>query len=313
MTVRWCYAARSLKTGAFLFVGLLLGLFLITKPAHSQGLLQPTDTLHQNRLTGLLAGSAALYGTALIGLNELWYAQYERSGFHFVSERNHWQQMDKAGHAFTAYYESVGAYHLLRWCGVDARKSLWYGGLTGFLLQTPIEILDGFSRKWGASPGDIVANAAGSALFIGQQAGWQEQRFRLKFSHAPTSFPEQRPDLLGSNAVQELLKDYNSQTYWLATPANRVIPGADPLPEWLDVAAGYSANGMLGSQRNPGAFRDQPRYRQYLLAPDIDISHFETRSRFVNNLLDVLSILKVPLPGLRYSPENGFTTKAIAY
>ncbi len=313
MPVRWFYAILSFKNVALLSSGLFLGIYLWPLSAQGQGLLQPADTLHQKRLTGLVSSGAALYSTALVGLNELWYTQYERSAFHFTNERRHWQQMDKAGHAFTAYYESVGAYHLLQWCGVETRKSLWYGGLTGFLLQTPIEILDGFSRRWGASPGDILANAAGSALFIGQQAGWQEQRFRLKFSHAPTSFPAQRPDLLGSNAVQELLKDYNSQTYWIATPANHVIPGSNPLPEWLDLAAGYSANGMLGSKRNPETFRDQVRYRQYLLAPDIDISHFETRSRFVNNLLDVLSILKVPLPGLQYSPEKGFTPHAIAY
>lgn len=313
MAVRCFHFGLPLAKAAFLSSGLLWLLVLAPEPAHGQHLFLPADTLQRDRLNGLITGSAALYGTTLIGLNELWYAQYERSGFHFTNERDHWLQMDKAGHAFTAYYESASAYHLLRWCGVDGRKSLWYGGLAGFLLQTPIEVLDGFSRKWGASPGDIVANAFGSALFMSQQARWQKQRFRLKFSYHPTSFPDHRPDLLGSNGVQALLKDYNGQTYWLATPANHVIPGSDPLPEWLDLAVGYSAAGMLGSQRNPEAFRDQPRYRQYLLAPDVDISHFNTRSRFVNNLLDVLSVLKLPLPGLQYSPEKGITLKGIAY
>ena len=296
-------------------IALALGAILVGSPGPVKGqhLLEPSDTLHRTRLKGLALGTGAMYGVSLIGLNELWYAQYERSGFHFVNERRHWQQMDKAGHAFTAYYESVAAYHLLRWSGLEASKSRWYGGLAGFMLQTPIEVLDGFSRKWGAAPGDIVANAMGSALFIAQQAGWQAQILRLKFSHNPTPFPEHKPELLGSNPLQQVIKDYNSQTYWLALPVNQLIPGAKPLPPWLDLAAGYGATGMLGSQQNPREFVNQPRYRQYSLALDIDVSHFETGSRLINSLLDALSVLKVPLPGLQYSQVKGLQPQAITY
>ena len=39
----------------------------------------------------------------LIGLNAEWYAKYPRSGFHFFNDYAEWLQVDKVGHAFSAY------------------------------------------------------------------------------------------------------------------------------------------------------------------------------------------------------------------
>ncbi|OJU23360.1 MAG: hypothetical protein BGN92_03335 [Sphingobacteriales bacterium 41-5] len=50
----------------------------------------------------------------------------------------------------------------------------------GFL--TVIEILDGFSNKWGFSWGDMAANVFGAGMFQGQQLLWNEQRIKFKFS-----------------------------------------------------------------------------------------------------------------------------------
>jgi len=59
---------------------------------------------------------------------------------------------------------------------------LIYGGMLGFMLQAPIEILDGMYEGWGFSWGDMAANAAGSGLVIGQELLFNEQVVKYKFS-----------------------------------------------------------------------------------------------------------------------------------
>jgi hypothetical protein len=72
--------------------------------------------------------------------------------------------------------------------GSRQEKAAWLGGATGFLMQSTIEILDGFSEKWGASSGDIAANGIGAALCISQQLLWNEQRILVKFSAHGVSY-----------------------------------------------------------------------------------------------------------------------------
>ena len=306
---------KGLSTKAAMVLGVsLFTLLLSSSPTLAQqNWFPPADTLHSKRLTGLSLGAATVYGGAMYGLNELWYAQYERSRFHWNHEWDYWNQLDKAGHAYSAYYQSVAAYHLLGWSGVKPAKRLWMGGLAGLILQTPIEVLDGFSKKWGASGGDAAANAFGSALFIGQQLAWEQQRLRLKFSHNPSPFAARQPDILGNNAVQELLKDYNSQTYWLSVSVNDLLPRADGVPPWLSIAGGYGATGMLGNDGNPDGFPNIERRRTYQLALAVNTARFHTESRFLNTLLDALSALKLPLPGIQYDRVKGFQGQWIAY
>ena len=77
--------------------------------------------------------------------------------------------MDKAGHALTAYQLGRYGYEVLKWTGVKEKNATWYGGSFGLFFLTTIEVMDGFSEEWGFSPGDMLANVGGTALFIGQQ------------------------------------------------------------------------------------------------------------------------------------------------
>jgi hypothetical protein len=54
---------------------------------------------------------------------------------------------------------------------------------------TAVEVLDGFSSEWGASSGDIIANA--SALLVSQELLWKEQRITPKFSFHTTQYAVQ--------------------------------------------------------------------------------------------------------------------------
>ena len=69
--------------------------------------------------------------------------------------------MDKFGHASTSYYGGVNGIKLYKWAGLEYKKAVWVGGLTGLLFNSTIEILDGFSANWGASLGDVFANSSG--------------------------------------------------------------------------------------------------------------------------------------------------------
>jgi len=274
--------------------------------AGAQPFLKPADTLHKPRLRSIVISTSVAYGAALAGLNELWYADYPRSSFHFIDDNDAWLQVDKVGHTFTAYQESRAFYELLNWSGLQYEKNVWYGGLAGFILQTPIEILDGFSRKWGASTGDLAANVFGSALFIGQEKLWQEQKFQLKYSFYPTRYADLRPGLLGQNLEHQVIKDYNGQTYWLTMGLNEFIPGQDPLPAWLNAAVGYGGQGMTGGVSNPEPYQHITRYRQYYLSLDVNTTGIDTDSRLLNTLLHALNFIKFPSPAVEYNGESGF-------
>ena len=94
----------------------------------------------------------------MIGLHYLWYKKFPHSRFHLFNDNAEWLNMDKAGHATTAYNISALQYNTMRWCGINNNRSAWIGGLTALGFQTVIEIFDGFSQKWGFSTGDMLAN-----------------------------------------------------------------------------------------------------------------------------------------------------------
>ncbi len=251
-------------------------------------------------ITGGLMG-AGLVGT-MVALDQAWYADYDRSAFHTFNDGDEWLQMDKAGHLFSAYTLGAWGDKLFQRCGTDRRTSLWVGGTVGLVFLTGVEILDGTSAEWGFSWWDMAANVAGTGLYIGQELGWKEQRLRLKFSAHHTEYAAMRPDLLGSGNIERYLKDYNGQTIWLSG-SPQAFSRNSRLPEWLAIAVGYGAEGMVTASPPTGADdlgSDIPRYRQFFLSPDIDLTRIRTRSKAIRTALFVLNSIKVPMPTLEY-------------
>jgi hypothetical protein len=242
-------------------------------------------------------------------LNNLWYKDYPRDGFHVFNDNNEWLLMDKMGHTTTTYRISGMSYSLLKWSGIKENRAIWYGGATGLVYLTSIEILDGFSTEWGFSPGDEIADFAGSTLFMGQQLLWHEQRLKLKWSFHQTHYSKYRPDLLGKNLEENILKDYNGQTYWLSANVGSFLSKESMFPTWLNIAVGYGADGMLGARTNPETYNGNilpvyKRGRQLYISADIDLSKIKTKSVFLKTVLNVLGILKIPMPTLEYNATN---------
>nr|WP_294774930.1 DUF2279 domain-containing protein [uncultured Flavobacterium sp.] len=260
--------------------------------------LKPSDTLNHNRLKTLVISETVIGATALIGLNQMWYDDYPRSDFHFINDNAEWLQMDKAGHVFSAYHLGSFGANALKWSGSSRKSQLLYGSTLGLAFLTTVEVFDGYSANWGASLGDVMANVSGTALFVSQELLWKEQRIVPKFSFHTTPYAAARPNVLGSSLPEQILKDYNGQTYWLSANIHSFAKSSK-IPKWLNIAIGYGAEGMITGKEafvNTIFLPESKRYRQFYLSLDVDLTKIETKSHFVKTILTVFNTIKIPAP-----------------
>ncbi|MGG5487400.1 DUF2279 domain-containing protein [Gaetbulibacter sp. PBL-D1] len=292
--------------------------FLFVSVSFSQStfesFLKPSDSLNPSRRNAVVIAESSLAGLTLIGLDRLWYADYPRSKFHTLNDNNEWLQMDKLGHVFTSYQLGRVGANVLNWSGVRKKDQLIYGSTLGFTFLTAVEVMDGFSEEWGFSWGDMIANAAGTGLYVGQELLWQEQRIVLKYSFHQTKYAAQRPDKLGDGFFEEFLKDYNGQTYWLSANVHSFFKDSN-FPKWLNVAIGYGGYGMLSGENETvnNSMISQNRIRQFYLSLDVDLSRIKTNSRFLRTIFDVFNVIKVPFPALEFTDKNDIKLHGIYF
>lgn len=295
----------------FAFCLQLIACSLQLLPAHAQ---PKTDTIapSKNRVKLVAALNVAAYTGSLIALNEAWYKGYPRTSFHVFDDSKEWKQVDKVGHAWSAY--SLGKYSadVWQWAGLPHKKAVWIGGLSGAGYLTVIELLDAHSERWGWSWGDMAANVAGSGLFISQELIWKEQRIQFKFSshkkNYDASLRARVNDLYGTSLPEKILKDYNGQSYWLSVNLKSFLRESR-LPAWLNISFGYGAEGMLGGFENKWTNADGTtvsrydikRRRQFYISPDIDLTKIKTNKKAVRTLLNVLNAVKFPAPTIEFS------------
>lgn len=288
--------------------------------------LTPADTLLQPRLTALTIGGGLAYTSGFIALNNFWYRAYPRGRFRFFNDMEEWEQMDKAGHIFATYFQSRWTYKAFKWTGISENAAIWYGVGTGMLIQSTIEVLDGFSAEWGFSVPDMIANVAGGAAFGLQQFGWGEQRITFKVSGRYRDYsglkasglnnPEiviplniRADELFGEGVVERFLKDYNAQSIWMSFNLNS-FAHTSFIPSWLNIAVGYGAENMMGGFENKWIYKDkvftfaQPRYRQFFLSPDIDFTRIPVKNSWWKTFFEALNIVKVPLPGVEWNTQG---------
>lgn len=293
---------------------LIIVLCLILKVSFGQG-----DSVHstiskpnyKTRKIVLATSTAVLTTGSLLYLDQAWFDQYSTGKFHFFNDNKEWLQMDKAGHLFTNYQTSRLMMGAFNWAGFNKKQELFIGGTIGFGYMTAIECMDGFSSGWGFSYGDMIANALGTSAAISQQAFWNEQRIQFKFSYAQSGLAKYNPDLLGKSLSTQILKDYNSQTYWLSINPSSFIKKENKFPKWLNVAFGYSAYGMLGGYENNFVVQDPDgnvlkfdRERRYYFSLDVDLNRIKTRSKVLKKVFSVINILKFPAPAIQFSKNK---------
>ena len=325
-----------------LLLTLCFFIFVTTTTAQSlfENFFKHSDTLDKPRLFITSGVAAAGYTGIVYVLDQYWYAGYERAPMHSFDDSHEWNQMDKTGHLFTGYLETKWAYQIFRWTGAKKRNALIAGAGVGVLFQTTLEVLDGTSAEWGFSWSDVGANTAGGLLYAGQQLAWNEERISLKLSShkrsrslydytiRATNDPNVtttlglRADALygkGENPFETLLKDYNTLTLWTSINIWSFLPNreASKFPKWLNVAVGYGAENLYRGEpaydwkdKNGNHFQidpaEFPRYRQFYIAPDIDLTKIKTKSKALKTLFFALNSFKFPLPALEINGQGAF-------
>ncbi len=297
----------------------------------------PSDTLNKKRFNIALTGTSLLYTGFSIGLYNTWYKQYPQSKFHLFDDWNEWNNIDKAGHLYTAYFQGVLGYKGSKWTGLSEDKAILVGALCGSIFQATVEVMDGFSENWGFSVGDMAANLAGTSAFVVQQKVWGEQRITVKVSSWPKSYPTDNisavngssftsldaraDDLFGSGFVESYLKDYNAQTIWASFNLKSLVNKDNKIPGWLNVAVGYGSENMFGGFANEWHLENDdrfvvdeiafPRHRQYYLGLDVDLTRIKVKSQFLKSVLSILNIFKLPLPAFEYNSLGEFKVHAL--
>lgn len=279
---------------SFLFTTLLFAAGLMF---HSTECFSQADSVNRKRLTAVVITSAVGVPATYAGLYQVWYKNSPRQSFTFFNDNAEWKQMDKAGHFFSSFYLSYAGSQVLKWSNVSQTKADFAGALAGFLIVAPVEIFDGYSAAYGASTGDLVANAAGPLFFFGQKKLWNETRIQPKLSFHRTGYAKLRPELLGENLISEVVKDYNGHTHWLSFDVDKFTR----FPKWLNIAVGYGAEAMVYARDEQNIQNGFDSYRQYYLSVDFDLTAVRTRSKFVKTLLFVASAIKLPAPAFIFS------------
>jgi hypothetical protein len=299
-------------------VVLSIFMFCYTRVTAQKDFFQPSATYNPVRVRGVAIGEAAIGSAVTIGLNYLWYKKFPHSRFHFFNDNNEWLNMDKMGHATTAYNIAAIQADIMHWGGVKPGVSALIGVITSLGFMTMIEVMDGHSVKWGFSKGDMLANIAGVVLFEGQQLIWGQQRISLKYSYHQTLFAKYYPEELGTNLIQRMLKDYNGQTYWLSFNIGSFIPANSRFPNWLNLSAGYGAEGMIGAVKNPAEIDGKKipefkRYRQFYFSVDTDLYRINELSPFATTLLKLNRTFKMLAPALEWNHEDGLKGHLLYY
>lgn len=255
--------------------------------------------INRLRVRRVLLFSFSVYGMFIISLGYAWYSQQWGSSFHFFDDAAEWKQMDKFAHFFWSFQAAALATRLFSWAKLDDRGATLMGVLLGFAFVSSIEVLDGFSESYGASLFDILANALGCSVFAAQRILWKTVSLWPKFSFHPTSFAPLRPEMLGNGLLEEILKDYNGQTFWYSVSIKQI-----PLPGWLVIAVGVGAEGMVYGRDPQNELMNFSPYRKFFLSVDLNLSQVQTSSKILNAGLYVLNIIKIPAPTLEFSSHG---------
>jgi len=222
----------------------------------------------------------------------------------------------------------VLCYKGAKWTGLSENKAITTGLICGTLFQTTIEVMDGFSSKWGWSWSDFAMNNGGLAAFYFQQKYWGEQRISFKVSSyaqdystdpissvsgmSSSSLNNRADELYGATFAERYLKDYNAQTIWASVNIKSFLDESSKVPDWLNVAVGYGANNMFGGYENSWQVGnetfvlkdDQERYQQFYLGLDVDFTRLKVKNHFLKSLLTTLNIFKIPFPAIELNSRG---------
>lgn len=273
--------------------------------AHGQ-----VDTLPaKKRKSSVIAGTAICFSGGFYLLYQSWYKPYSVGRFHFFNDAEEWRGMDKIGHAVSASLLFDQFADFATYSGFTEKQTNWYAFGSSMVFLSAIECMDGFSDGWGFSVSDYTANLVGTSCSFLKRNSRNRHWPTLKYSWKPGALSKARPELLGYSIPERMLKNYNEQTYWLSFPLKLFFSKS---PRWLCIAAGYTANGMLGARANSWTstsgivydYTNIERYSALKLSLDIDLLALPLKKKWQRKLLGIVRWIKIPAPGIEVRPST---------
>jgi uncharacterized protein YfiM (DUF2279 family) len=278
--------------------------------------LPSADTLthHQKRNLIIATSVTSLgYAGSMYSLYKTWYKDQASGRFHFFNDLPEWRGMDKLGHFTTSWWISHALNETQKVINLPEKSSIIRSAATSLAFMTTIEIFDGFSSGYGFSVADMGANAIGLSLFVFQELQWGEQRFLPRYSYHNSSESQLRPDLLGSNLSEKMLKNYNAQNYWLSFPVNKLSKKLESIPPFVCLSIGYGVSGLYGARDNSYLNNfdlnpnfDYTRKSHFYLSFDIDLQKIPIRGKAWKMFTSVFRWVKFPAPSMAYNKMDGF-------
>lgn len=246
-------------------------------------------------------GRLTLLGGAFIGsmvathlyLENGWWKD-NRAPFHFREDLEYGQWVDKAGHFYIAYTLGYILTESVKWANVRDEPATWIGGVGGLLMETYVEMEDGFSA-WGFDRVDFAADVGGAAFHVGRYYSPFLRNFDIKASYLPSPLLNNPGGIGFKGQKHTIVDDYEGLTIWTSVKVENFLPVGmkNYWPDFLCVALGYGARDVA----SPNA------YSVLLLAPDIDMTKvIPPSTAFLKTLGEVLNHIHFPLPAVQISP-----------
>lgn len=242
-----------------------------------------------------LAALGTIYAGTMVALHIIQHnAWWKVPGpFQVVEDWNYALQVDKAGHIYGGYLMSYLWGEFLLAAGVELPTAVRWGTLLGLLYQTYVEVEDGFSRDWGFSPTDALANFIGAYWYLAQHYWKPLQAFQPRWQYIPAQWAGDLPRRHSGTFID----DYNSSTFWLSINLHQLLPEhwRRYYPAWLMLSFGYGARNVdteLPKQRRIIVGLD---YNLYALLPE--------GPPLWNWLRQSFSMIKLPAPAIEFGPH----------
>lgn len=240
--------------------------------------------------------------TAIIVLNEDAFWKYAKEvPFHVSNDPPYAMHIDKFSHFYGSAIGSDAMSYAYRLAGVPDETAAWLGASLTFAAGIAIESEDarhGNDPEYGFSFGDLGGDISGSALPLLRYYDSIFYRLDVKLSIWPSAAYK-------TGIYKSIADDYESQYYWLSFD----LHGWTPLPPWLSLAFGFSAENLLRPSNGLGYQTPSPNgvpYTDIFFGPDIDLKGIPIEGSFWQGLTSVLSYVRIPLPALQFYPRTKF-------
>lgn len=184
------------------------------------------------------------------------------SKFHF--ERDCWfcvgthhGGLDKAGHMFTAYTVTDLLTQRIRANAADTAGAEVTAAIYSMTLMTGIEVLDGFTRKYGFSREDLAADVIGTAFGVARNVvpGLRE-KLDIRVMYTPASY--EHPPI--SARKFQVIPPYDRTRYIAALKLSGFETFQDTSMRWIELQAGFDARGYTSEERKLGYDKRQNLY-----------------------------------------------------